>query len=181
MNDLGYWIPFTHISTVETAKFRMLEKYFGGLDRAWHANASALVAAGLEDRMARTIEEKRALIHPDKELEKLAKYSVRAINWHDDFYPKRLKEIYDPPPENAQLVERISENGAVISEYHIGMKPMAENFPRSNRLRSGISLGVLVVEANASSGALITANQAVGQDRDVLLFRAAYSQPLAQA
>src|SRR5688572_20492129 len=98
MNDLGYWIAFTHINGIGTVKFRLLEKHFGSLDRAWHANASALMAAGLEERLAKAVEEKRLTIHPDKEIEKLAKHSIRAINWHDDFYPKRLKEIYDPPP-----------------------------------------------------------------------------------
>jgi len=71
------------------------------------------------------------------------------------------------PAENAKLAYEIMEHGALISEYPLGARPKADNFPRRNRIMSGMSLGVLVVEAGESSGALITANQAVEQNRDV--------------
>jgi len=71
------------------------------------------------------------------------------------------------PSENANLARSIIQQGALISEYPLGIRPRADNFPRRNRIMSGLSLGVLVVEANETSGAMITAHLAVEQNREV--------------
>lgn len=71
------------------------------------------------------------------------------------------------PPENASLKERIVEHGTIVSEFPMTMRPEKNNFPARNRLISGLSHGTLIVEAGEKSGALITAEFALEQGREV--------------
>lgn len=85
-----------------------------------------------------------------------------------------IDRIY--PSENIPLAQRIAGSGAVVSEYEMGAKPDAVNFPRRNRIISGIALATLVVETGVEGGAMITAATALDQNRDVFALPSAISE-----
>ncbi len=89
-----------------------------------------------------------------------------------------LLNIY--PPENKPLAEKIVTSGVVISEFSLKERPQRYNFPRRNRIISGLSKGVLVVEAAKRSGALITARYALEQNREVFAIPGKAGSPLSQ-
>jgi len=245
-----YWVAFSRVPRVGRVRTGQLEDHFGSLERAWHATPGELRAAGLDAGSVTACLGARDAIDPGAELRKLAEHRVEALTWHDDAYPKQLREIYDRPPvlyvrgtltpadewavavvgtrrvsvygrqvaeemarglaanrvtvvsglargvdsvahraameaggrtiavlacgldlvyppEHKRLAEEIMAHGALISDYALGTQPRSEFFPRRNRILSGISLGVLVVEGDVKSGALITARQALEQNREV--------------
>jgi DNA processing protein len=84
------------------------------------------------------------------------------------------------PARNAELARRIAERGAIISEFALGIGPLAHNFPRRNRLIAGLASGVLVVEAAVKSGSLITARLATECGREVFAIPGSIHSPLAR-
>ena len=89
-----------------------------------------------------------------------------------------LDRIY--PQSNVGLARELAETGAVITERASGTPPLPENFPRRNRLISGLSLGVLVVEASLRSGSLITARLAADEGREVFAVPGSVDSPLSR-
>ncbi len=262
-DELKYWLAFNRIPHIGRVSFQRMEAGFGVLSAAWKAGLTELRGAGLDKRAAQSVATHKLRIDPDAELEQIQGSGIQALTWHDDAYPRRLKEIYDTPPvlymrgelipddersiavvgsrrpspygrevayqlthdlsragvtivsglargidseahksalkaggrtvavlgsgvdviyppENRNLAARIVENGALLSEHPPKTGPSPQHFPRRNRIMSGITLGSVVVEAGAKSGALLTARHALEQNREVFAVPGRITDPASR-
>jgi DNA processing protein len=249
--DIKYLNAFNQFELIGSQTLKKIKKYFGTCQKAWEAPASSFKKAGLKGKIIEELRKRRVKINPDKELEKLKKYSIEILTPTNKKYPPLLKEIYDFPQilyclgsidafsefslaivgsrkytsygkENAEYFSRelaemrltivsglalgidalahketisaggktiavlgcgldriypsinrklakeiVKSGGLILSEYPLGSDPLKHHFPHRNRIISGLSLGVLVIEAAQKSGSLLTANYALEQDREV--------------
>lgn len=248
--DKRYWVGFNLVKGIGAVRFQSLLDHFGDLALAWQAPVDALQAAGLSQKLAERVAQIRESVDLEKIMLRISALGIHIQTWEDELYPKRLKEIDQPPPvlyvrgalknedswavavvgtrrisaygrqvaeelatflanngvtvvsglargvdaiahqsalkaggrtiavlgcgvdriyppEHKQLAEKIIANGALLSDYAPGTPPDASNFPPRNRIISGLSMGTVVVEAGETSGALITAQFATDQGREV--------------
>ena len=250
MDPRAYWLGFNLVKGIGSVRLQGLLNYFGNLEIAWQAPPEAFREAGLSSKVIENLVRVRGEVDLDTELERILSKNIQVITWESNEYPRRLKEIHQPPPvlyvrgnlsledewavaivgtrrvtaygrqmteelagylagngitvvsglargvdglahkaalsaggrtiavlgsgvdrvyppEHRNLAEEMCAKGAVISDYAPGTPPEGVNFPPRNRIISGLSLAVVVVEAGKKSGALITAQFAAEQGRDV--------------
>ncbi len=97
MQDLKYWNAINLDPKIGPKRFKLLYNHFENMEQAFKADFSELKRAGLEKKITEHFMAKRAEVDPDQEMEKLEKEEIRIITIKDKEYPKRLKEIYNPP------------------------------------------------------------------------------------
>lgn len=250
MEPRAYWIAFSLVKGIGAVRFKGLLNSFGDLETAWNARFMDLLQAGLSEKIVENIQRIRKSVDLEGLLYNLESKGIQVLTWEDPAYPRRLKEIDQPPPvlytrgeilledewavaivgtrrmtvygrqvaeelarflaqnkitvvsglaygvdgiaheaamkaggrtlavlgsgvdviyppEHRRLAEQMIHQGAIVSDYPPGTQPESTNFPPRNRIISGLSLAVVVIEASEKSGALITASFAADQGRDV--------------
>ncbi len=93
-----FWVGLNQVRGIGAVRFRALLDFFGSLETAWNAPLDALLAAGLPQRVAENLLEARASDLLDRTLRIIEEKSIQVITWEDDAYPRRLREIDQPPP-----------------------------------------------------------------------------------
>lgn len=245
-----YWVGFNLVKGIGAARFRLLLDAFDDIEAAWQASPTALQDAGLSAKLVESICRVRNSVDLEAVCSRLEQQSIKVITWDDKDYPRRLREIDQPPPvlyvrgellledewavavvgtrrvtsygrqvaeqvatalaqsgvtvvsglahgvdaiahqaalnaggrsmavlgcgvdfiyppDHRRLAEKMMTHGALLSDYAPGTPPEGVNFPPRNRIISGLSMAVVVIEAGDRSGALITAKFAADQGREV--------------
>lgn len=263
MRELSYWLALSRISVLGARRIPRLVEAFGSAEKAFSAASDALVAAGIPVKAAAVMVAERKTVNPDRELQRLISAGFKAVHVNEDFYPKMLSKVFDPPavlyyhgnlavldqlcvslvgsrkataygkavadklsgdlaslgvtvvsgmargidtsahlgalrvggqtaavvgcgldicypPENKRLRDEIERQGVILSEFPLGTPPKPPHFPMRNRIISGLSLAVVIVEAAERSGALITADFALEQGREVLAVPGSINNPLSR-
>ncbi|HSV85989.1 MAG TPA: DNA-processing protein DprA [Levilinea sp.] len=98
MNPKAYWVGFNLVKGIGAVRLRALLNHFGSLDMAWQAPSDALEAAGLSARLVQNLTAMRKQVHLDVLMERIERQGIRVITWEDEIYPRRLREIDQPPP-----------------------------------------------------------------------------------
>jgi len=98
LGERDYWLAFSTVKGIGAVRFRRLLSYFGQLSRAWEASRADLMAAGLTEKLADSVLQKRDGMDPQAMLPSLTKKSIHVLTWEDENYPAYLKEIDQPPP-----------------------------------------------------------------------------------
>jgi hypothetical protein len=96
--DLPYWLALNRVRGIGPARFRLLLEGFGSARGAWEAGPADWQAAGLDARSVAALEQQRARIEPDAEVERLVRLHIGAVRTIDPAYPRLLQEIPLPPP-----------------------------------------------------------------------------------
>lgn len=250
LDPKAYWVGFNIIKGVGAVRMKQILEFFGSLETAWNAPAEGLLTAGLPPKVVENFITVRQQIDLELVMKNIQTRGITVLTIQDADYPRRLKEINQPPPvlyikgsvnveddwavaivgtrrvtaygrqvateiaqflaqngvtvvsglargvdaiahqsaikaggrtiavlgsgvdviyppEHSRLAGEICAQGAIVSDYAMGTKPDGINFPPRNRIISGLSLATIVVEAGETSGALITAEFAVEQGKEV--------------
>jgi DNA processing protein len=98
MEQQAYWVGFNLVRGIGAVRMKNLLDYYGNLEIAWNAPAGGLIAAGLPARVVENFIQVRSSVDLEKVMEKIFSQGVKVYTWEDEIYPKRLKEIAQPPP-----------------------------------------------------------------------------------
>ena len=96
--DLPYWLALARVPRIGAKRMELLEAHFGSAAEMWRAPDGELKAAGLDGATLRSLQQARGRVDPEEEAAQVERAGIQAYTWHDEAYPARLREIYDPPP-----------------------------------------------------------------------------------